>query len=74
MLEITRRGLLVALVTAPLAVAADRLVEGIERGAPLVRPPAGGSSAGRCGRCGAADHAMLSPSCAAAPLVGRSRR
>lgn len=72
--EITRRGLLAALVTAPLAVAADRLVQGIERGAPLFRPAASGSSAGRCGRCGAADHTMLSASCAAAPPVSRSRR
>jgi hypothetical protein len=71
--EITRRGLLAALVTAPLAVAAARLVEGIERGAPLLRPPASGSSAGRCGRCGAADHTMLDGACPSAPDVVRRR-
>jgi hypothetical protein len=73
-LEISRRGLLAALVVTPLAIAAGRLVEGVDRATPLLRPGSDGSSAARCGRCGAPDHGMLSPDCPSAPRLSAGRR
>jgi hypothetical protein len=74
---ISRRSLLTAAVLGPLALAADEAVDGVARGAtaaaPLLRPSRSGSSAVRCGRCGAAGHAMLDARCPSTPNLGRRR-
>jgi hypothetical protein len=69
---LTRRRLVAAAVAGPALFLVGRglrragdLVDGAVRAA---RPPADGTSATRCARCGAADHAMLDPGC---PLAKR---
>jgi hypothetical protein len=75
--RISRRSLLAAAVLAPVALVVDDVVDGAARGvtvaAPLLRPSRSGSSAVRCGRCGAAGHAMLDARCPSTPNLGRRR-
>jgi hypothetical protein len=76
--RISRRSLLTAAVLAPLALVVDDVVDSAARGATLaaslLRPSRTGSSGGRCGSCGAADHSMLDPRCPSAPRMARGRR
>lgn len=71
--HITRRRLLVGAAAIPaLAVAnhtARSLAGIVGSTVRAVRPPADGTSATRCARCGARDHAMLDPRCPAAKPV-----
>jgi hypothetical protein len=69
-MHLTRRRLLFGAAAIPALAAADRATRSIAGviGTALrtVRPPAEGTSATRCGLCGASDHAMLDPRCPAA--------
>lgn len=72
-MPLSRRLVLRAAVAAPLglavasaATAAARLVTAT---APSLRPAPSGTTATRCGACGATGHAMLDRTCPAAPRV-----
>ncbi|HEX6422629.1 MAG TPA: hypothetical protein VFZ79_04075 [Acidimicrobiales bacterium] len=65
--RIRRRRVLGAVAAAPAALALGRLTAGALRAVPLARPPAAGSSAGRCAQCGSRGHTMLDPACPSAP-------
>lgn len=69
----SRRRLLNPLVAIPAAWAAATAAIGglptLGASAAASRPAPHGTSATRCGRCGAADHGMLDPKCPAAPRV-----
>jgi hypothetical protein len=71
--HLTRRRLLVGAAAIPALFAADRAARSIAGvvGSTVraVRPPADGTSATRCARCGARDHGMLDPRCPAAKRV-----
>lgn len=73
-MALSRRRILVAVATVPVLFVVDRGIraagDGIRAAAASVRPPAGGTSAGRCAMCGASDHSMLDPRCPAARKVG----
>ena len=67
--ELPRRRLLAGIAAVPLAAVAAVTATRLGARAALVRPGARGSSAQRCGRCGAHDHTMLQPACPLAPEV-----
>lgn len=71
--RITRRRLLLGAAAIPALAAADRAARSIAGvvGSTVraIRPPADGTSATRCARCGARDHAMLDARCPAAKRV-----
>jgi hypothetical protein len=60
----SRRRLLTGLLALPAAGAAAAAATKLGANAALLRPNAAGGSAGRCARCGATDHHMLSDVCA----------
>ena len=71
--HLTRRRLLLGAAAIPALAAANhaaRSVAGVVGNTVrAVRPPADGTSATRCARCGARDHAMLDPRCPSAKRV-----
>ena len=71
--HLTRRRLLVGAAAIPALAAANHAARSLAGvvGSTVraVRPPADGTSATRCARCGARDHAMLDPRCPAAKRV-----
>lgn len=67
--EPSRRHLLGGLVAMPGLVLAAAAGRGLGSAAGALRPAGRGSSAGRCGQCGARDHHMLAAACPAAPAV-----
>jgi hypothetical protein len=71
----TRRRLLVLAGAIPALLVAERVhavvSEVSARAIAGARPAGGGTSATRCARCGADDHAMLDTTCPAAPRLGR---
>jgi len=72
-MPITRRKLLRAAVVLPagaaVAVIATQVGEHLRAAAAELRPGPDGTSASRCGACGARDHTMLDPRCPAARKV-----
>lgn len=74
-MHVTRRRLLLAAAVAPLLALAEqgrRTARAAAAGAvATARPVTSGTSATRCARCGAADHAFLDPRCPAAPRLRR---
>lgn len=72
----SRRELLKLAALAPLGLAAGAVVASVGAAArsaiPALRPTAAGTTATRCGRCGATDHAMLDPGCPARPRIRRT--
>ena len=72
-MPLTRRRLLLGAAAIPALAGlerAGRSLGGLAVGAiRAARPPADGTSATRCARCGARDHAMLDACCPAAPKV-----
>jgi hypothetical protein len=72
-MHLTRRRLLLGAAAIPALAGADRVsrsIAGIVGSAVrAVRPPVDGTSATRCARCGAGDHAMLDTRCPAAKRV-----
>jgi hypothetical protein len=71
--HLTRRQLLLGAAAIPALAAANhaaRSVAGVVGSTVrAVRPQANGTSATRCARCGARDHAMLDPRCPSAKRV-----
>ncbi len=65
----SRRRFLIGALAVPAAVVADRVVGALRSTAGTLRPRASGRSTTRCARCGGSGHAMLDPSCPAAPRV-----
>lgn len=65
----SRRNLLVAALTLPVAATLLRLAAPLRSLTTAARPALAGSSAARCAACGAEDHAMLDGRCPAAPRV-----
>jgi hypothetical protein len=65
-----RRELIRLALAAPAGIAAAAIARGlgetVVRAAPGLRPPPGGTSAGRCAVCGDTGHSMLDPRCPAA--------
>lgn len=66
-----RRRLLAGLLAAPAAGAAAVATTRLGAHAATLRPGGAGTSAQRCGSCGAHDHAMLDATCPARPPVMR---
>ena len=71
--RLTRRRLLLGAAAIPALFAAERATRSIAgivgSSVRAARPPADGTSATRCARCGGRDHAMLDPRCPAARRV-----
>ena len=71
----TRRRLLVLAAAIPAVLAVERVHAVVgdlsARAIAGARPAGRGTSATRCARCGADDHAMLDASCPAAPRLDR---
>jgi hypothetical protein len=65
----SRRRLLTGLVSAPVALVAGAAAARLGAHAALARPAGRGTSTGRCGQCGSAQHTMLAVGCPAAPRV-----
>jgi hypothetical protein len=72
-MHLTRRRLLLGAAAIPALAAAERATHSIAgviaSTVRAIRPPADGTSATRCARCGAPDHAMLDPRCPIAKRV-----
>jgi hypothetical protein len=72
---LSRRDLLAAAAVIPVGVAASALAANVGRvvtsAVAAIRPPAAGTSASRCARCGDPSHTMLDASCPMARKVIR---
>jgi hypothetical protein len=72
-MHLTRRRLLLGAAAIPAVAAAERAARSIAgvvgTTVRAIRPQAEGTSANRCARCGAGDHAMLDPRCPTAKRV-----
>ena len=72
-MRLTRRQILAVTVSTPILVVAGRGIrlagDAVGGAIRAARPPADGTSATRCARCGAPDHGMLDPRCPAARRV-----
>jgi hypothetical protein len=72
-MRLSRRRLIAAAAGLPLVLLAERgvrsITDGVRGAAAALRPPSEGTSATRCGLCGATDHTMLDPRCPAAKPV-----
>jgi hypothetical protein len=69
MVATSRRRLLLAAATIPLAVAVMRIGDAYQAAGEALRPLPAGTSGTRCAACGAYDHAMLDPGCPETPRV-----
>jgi hypothetical protein len=71
-MTVSRRDLLRAAAIGPAAFVVARVASSAGRivtaSAPTLRPPASGTSASRCARCGDPGHTMLDAGC---PLAGK---
>jgi hypothetical protein len=64
-----RRRLLAGMAAVPVVAAAAAAVTRLGSHASTLRPGGRGTSAQRCGACGAWDHTMLASACPATPQV-----